>query len=262
MKPYKEKRMMAILAHPDDESYGMGGTLAKYAHQDVQVVLLCATRGEAGISGMAPREAGKIREQELNEAAKHLGIEVFFLGYLDGSLHKIDTDILAEHAATWIDLVQPQVILTFGPEGVSGHPDHVSISCAVRQAVERFFPKTALLYLAPSEATQLGCGVSSAGLKDDKPLIAIDVSDYRIEKVRAIQSHLSQQPGLTGRAEDEAEIIPCYEYFSIAQVGTRLEELPDWLNLKEALLEPAGSTKNSKKSLRDHTNSKRPDDRK
>ncbi len=51
MRKIKPKRMLVILAHPDDESFAAGGTLAKYAHQDVQVILLCATRGEAGIPG-------------------------------------------------------------------------------------------------------------------------------------------------------------------------------------------------------------------
>ncbi len=76
--------MLVILAHPDDESFAVGGTLAKFAKQGVRVILICATRGEAGISGMKPEEVGKIREGELREAAKHLGIEVYFLGYRDG----------------------------------------------------------------------------------------------------------------------------------------------------------------------------------
>lgn len=75
----KSSRMLAILAHPDDESFAIGGTLAKYAHQGIQVVLLTATRGEAGILGTKPEAAGAIRELELNRAAKHLGIEVYFL---------------------------------------------------------------------------------------------------------------------------------------------------------------------------------------
>jgi N-acetyl-1-D-myo-inositol-2-amino-2-deoxy-alpha-D-glucopyranoside deacetylase len=79
MNEIKPNRMLAILAHPDDESFAIGGTLAKYAHQDVQVVLLCATRGEAGIPGITPEEAGAIRERELRKAAQHMGIEVYFL---------------------------------------------------------------------------------------------------------------------------------------------------------------------------------------
>jgi len=125
------KRMLVILAHPDDESYGMGGTLAKYSHLGVKVILLCATRGEEGIPGTLPEDAGRIRELELREAARHLEIEVHFLGYMDGKLSEVDPNVLFEDITCWIGLVRPQIILTFGPDGVSGHPDHVTISNVV-----------------------------------------------------------------------------------------------------------------------------------
>jgi LmbE family N-acetylglucosaminyl deacetylase len=168
MSELKPKRMLAILAHPDDESFAAGGTLAKYAHQDVQVVLLCATRGEAGIAGMKPEEARKIREGELHKAAEELGIEVRFLGCRDGEMAGCRLEMLAESMAWWMDLIQPQVILTFGPEGVSGHPDHVTISNAVTQAYDKYYKKGMLLYIRPSETTVLGGGnsntTSDAGL--------------------------------------------------------------------------------------------------
>ena len=77
------KRMLAIFAHPDDESFSAGGMLAKYAHQGVQVVVLSVTRGEAGISGIPPKGAGEIRVSELLQASKHLGIEAYCLNYKD-----------------------------------------------------------------------------------------------------------------------------------------------------------------------------------
>jgi LmbE family N-acetylglucosaminyl deacetylase len=147
------KRMLVILAHPDDESFAVGGTLAKYAHQGVQIILLCATRGEAGILGTLPEVAGKIRERELREAARYLEIEVQFLGYMDGKLSEVDPNVLFEDITCWIGLVQPQIILTFGPDGVSGHHHHVTISNVVTKAVEKFYPKVCLLYIAPSKAT-------------------------------------------------------------------------------------------------------------
>ena len=119
MREMRAKRMLAILAHPDDESFGAGGILAKYAHQCVQVVLLRVTRGEAGIPGVKPEEAGNIRTCELRKAAEQLGIEVYFLDYPDGGLARTKSQTLLEMIASWIDLIQPQVILTFGPDGVS-----------------------------------------------------------------------------------------------------------------------------------------------
>ena len=89
-------RLLAILAHPDDESLGVGSTLAKYAAEGVQTYLICATRGERGWMGdekddPGPVELGKIRELELQDAARVLGIsQLFFLDYLDGDLDRAD----------------------------------------------------------------------------------------------------------------------------------------------------------------------------
>lgn len=230
MDEINPKRMLVILAHPDDESFAIGGTLAKYAHQDVEVILLCATRGEAGIPGLSPEETGAIREAELRQAAQHLGVEVYFLGYQDGKLAQTKPEKLLETIACWIDLVQPQVIITFGPDGVSRHPDHVTISRIVTQAYDQFYKKGLLLYIHPSEATILGCGVSFLNAEEEKPLVEVDISKYKMEKVRAIQSHASQDPGVSGRPEEE-ENIPCSEFFAIAREGSTTENYPDWFDM-------------------------------
>lgn len=228
MNAIKSKRMLVILAHPDDESFAAGGTLAKYAHQDVQVVLLCATRGEAGIPGVKPEEAGAIRERELREAAQHLGIEVYFLGFFDGELAHTKPEKLLETIACWIDLVQPQVILTFGPDGVSGHPDHVTISNITTRAYDQFYKKGMLLYIRPSEATFLGCGVSVSNTGDGKPVVEVDISDFKLEKVHAIQSHASQEPALPGKEEETLDKIPCSEFFTIARDLEGLDVSTHW----------------------------------
>lgn len=228
----KSKRMLAILAHPDDESFAAGGTLAKYAHQDVQVILLCATRGEAGILGVKPEETGDIRERELRKAAEHLGIEVYFLGYQDGELAQTKPETLLETVSYWIDLVQPQVILTFGPDGVSGHPDHVTISHIVTHAYDQSYKKGLLLYIRPSEATALGCGVTYSNMDAGQPQVEVDISEYKLNKIRAIQSHASQDPGLPGRPEDEMGNIPCTELYTIARDAKSAENYPDWFDMR------------------------------
>jgi len=232
MNKLKPKRMLVILAHPDDESFAVGGTLAKYAHQDVQVILLCATRGEAGIPGLSSSEAGDIRERELRKAAEHLGIEVYLSACPDGQLANMNPETLLEHIACWIDLVQPQVILTFGPEGVSGHPDHVTISQIVTQAYDLSYNKGMLLYIRPSEATALGCGVTSLKMDDGLPQVEIDITDYKLEKVRAIQSHASQNPGLPGKPGEEMDKIPCSELYTIARDAKAAENYPDWFEME------------------------------
>ena len=226
-------RMLVILAHPDDESFAVGGTLAKFAKKGVRVILLCATRGEAGIAGIKPEEAGDIRELELRQAAKHLGIEVFFLGYQDGELSKTDPIALVNHVSSWMELVQPQVVLTFGPEGVSGHPDHVTVSKIVTQAYDQNYRIGVLLYISPSEATALGCGVTSTTTDDGNPVVSLDISAYKLEKVKAIQSHTSQNPGLIGCPESEVEKIPCHENYAIARDMKFDDDSVNWFDLEK-----------------------------
>lgn len=129
-----EFRLLAVLAHPDDESLGFGGTFAKYAAEGVETYLVTATRGEAGRFGAAgksadPAEVGRVREAELRAAARILGIrEVSVLGYPDGALDKVEAPMAIRNIASHIRRIRPHVIVTFGPEGAYGHPDHIAIS--------------------------------------------------------------------------------------------------------------------------------------
>ena len=91
----KELKLLAVLAHPDDESLGFGGTLAKYAAEGIETYLVTATRGERGRFGSLgeggdPVEVGRVREAELRAAAAVLGIrEVSVLGFPDGAVDKV-----------------------------------------------------------------------------------------------------------------------------------------------------------------------------
>ena len=219
-----KRSLLVILAHPDDESFPMGGTLAKYAAQGVRVTLVCATRGEAGIAGFSPLEAGKIRERELRAAAKTLGIHaVHFLNYLDGELAQANPDVLVAQLMNLMRQIRPEVVITFGPDGISGHPDHVAISRLTSQAFDRalqrgLLPLTSrLYYLAPSEATLQGCGVAPSSEIAGGPIAAIDVGDYLVTKVKAMQSHASQEPPYPGEPEVEATRLACHEYFTLAR---------------------------------------------
>lgn len=131
-------RLMAILAHPDDESLGFGGTLAKYAAAGSEVSLLCATRGDAGrYRGHAPGAAdhpgrhalARIREGELRDAAAVLGLhDVALLEYGDQLLDRAEPGRVSAEIAAHLRRVRPDVVVTFGPDGAYGHPDHVAIS--------------------------------------------------------------------------------------------------------------------------------------
>jgi LmbE family N-acetylglucosaminyl deacetylase len=129
---------MAVLAHPDDESLGVGGTLAKYAAEGMEVFLVTATRGEAGgFRGRrrgdeghpGPEALGSIREAELRAAAAALGVrEVSLLGYPDQLLDRADPREAIGRIATHARRVRPDVVVTFAPDGAYGHPDHIAIS--------------------------------------------------------------------------------------------------------------------------------------
>jgi LmbE family N-acetylglucosaminyl deacetylase len=136
---------MAVLAHPDDESLGMGGTLAKYAAEGVEVSLVTATRGDGGRfrghrrgeEAHPGREAlGEIRAAELRAAAATLGVrEVVLLDYPDQHLDRADPRGAAARIATHLRRIRPDVVLTFGPDGAYGHPDHIAISQLTTAAV-------------------------------------------------------------------------------------------------------------------------------
>jgi len=125
---------MCVTAHPDDESLGFGGALARYAAEGVEVSVVVATRGDGGRYGDGSEahpgreELGRIREVELAEAAGVLGVRhVRVLGYLDGALDQADAREAAGRIAQCLRELRPQVVLTFDPYGVYGHPDHVAI---------------------------------------------------------------------------------------------------------------------------------------
>ncbi len=133
-------KLLSVLAHPDDESLGLGGILARYAAEGVETYLVTATRGEQGWFGPpeenpGPTELGKIREQELREAANVLGIrEVNLLEYCDGELDKADQAVLIRQLVGHIRRIRPDVIVTFDHNGVYGHPDHIAATQAATAA--------------------------------------------------------------------------------------------------------------------------------
>ncbi|MCI0519805.1 MAG: PIG-L family deacetylase [Chloroflexi bacterium] len=136
-------KLLAVFAHPDDESLGIGSTLAKYAAEGVETHLACATRGERGWQG--PPETfpglealGKIREGELLAAAEILGVrQVEFLDYIDGELDDADPAEATARIVRVVRRIRPQVVITFEPFGAYGHPDHIAISQLTTAALLR-----------------------------------------------------------------------------------------------------------------------------
>lgn len=134
-------RLLCIVAHPDDESLGLGGVIAKYAAEGVETHLVTATRGEQGWFGPPDENPGrsalgKIREEELREATKVLGIQsLTLLDYIDGEVASSDAQALVRQLVHHIRRVRPHVVLTFDHNGVYGHPDHIAVTRAATAAV-------------------------------------------------------------------------------------------------------------------------------
>jgi LmbE family N-acetylglucosaminyl deacetylase len=135
------RKMVAIFAHPDDEAFGTGGTLAKYAAEGVEVHLIMATRGEAGQSAnpdiIATQPVGLLREKELRDACNCYGLaELHLLGYLDGQTALVPPSEPVFKIVEILRRLKAQVTLSFGPDGVYGHFDHLVVHRWAAAAVE------------------------------------------------------------------------------------------------------------------------------
>ncbi len=149
----RQRKILVVTAHPDDETFGMGGTIARYTREGVQVSVVCATKGEAGEAdpqylSQYPNMAA-LREAEMTAAMKELGVEDwFFLGYRDsgmpGSEDNTHPNAFIQsplekagfEIARYIRSIKPDIVLTFDPMGGYGHPDHIHTYRAVMQALK------------------------------------------------------------------------------------------------------------------------------
>jgi len=219
-------RLLCILAHPDDETLGVGGALAMYAEQGVETFLVTATRGEYGWWGPeaefpGPDELGRVREAELRAAAEVLGVrEVEFLDYIDGHVDEADAHTIVGQMAGHIRRLRPDVVVTFPHDGVYGHPDHIAVCqfataaviAASHSAPESGDPPHAVrkLYYRASEAEHLRRYEQAFGelvMNIDgqerrtvawEPWIMttrLDARPYWERVWRAVQCHRSQLPG-------------------------------------------------------------------
>jgi LmbE family N-acetylglucosaminyl deacetylase len=212
------KTILAVLAHPDDESFGVGGTLALYAHKGYDTYYICATRGEVGtvdpehMKGFS--SIAELREAELRCAAQHLGLKgVFFLGYRDSGMpggeanqhpdaqinHSIDE--VAGRVAKYIRELKPDIVLTFDPIGGYRHPDHIHIHQATVLAFEKaddasfhlesgspFKPRALYFHTIPRGLFKFGVGMLRLfgkdprrwGRNNDIDLVSLAEADFPV----------------------------------------------------------------------------------
>ena len=203
------ERLLAVFAHPDDESFGPGGTLAMYADEGVQVAVVIATRGEGSTLGadLHGDELGQVRAAELECASKVLGIsELTLWDYPDTKLDQVDIGELAGKVASVISEFRPDVIMTFDPNGITGNPDHIAMTEAVVRAYSSSETSAGdghrlALYtwsITDSMAEHLNSVSSGSfmGVHEDDVSAIIDTSSYIDQQWEAIHCHKSQSDPL------------------------------------------------------------------
>ena len=251
MRAVTADRMLAVFAHPDDESIVAGGTLAACAAAGVEVLVLCATRGEQGPIAdpeMASRATlGTVREQELLAACQALGTRAECLGFSDGTLDSVEAEV-ATQVASRIHRWRPRVVLTFGPDGLYGHPDHVAVYRATMAALDKLgdgavrpwayqatWPEGRMVQLVAALAERglpadlWGLAPEEFGAPPSSITTVVDVRTFLAPKLRALRCHRTQlTPDHLFRVlpDDLAEEFLGREYFVRARP---LDAARDWL---------------------------------
>jgi LmbE family N-acetylglucosaminyl deacetylase len=247
---------MVVVAHPGDEAFGFGGAIARAASEGAYVVVVCVTRGwfDPRLTNVSPAPGGKnrdvklgavtwrnldtVREDELRRSVALLGVRVVrMLDYAEGELEDADFDQLVGRIVEPIRMHRPEVILTFGPDGITGDPDHVVVSRAVAAAYDRAAEplayeddieedqvawRAAKLYhlTMPNDAVQAVLGERSPSDfgSDAEPTIALELGEFAQLKLAAISRHVSQT-GSSGPFHDwEREARDAYlarEYYRL-----------------------------------------------
>ncbi len=203
-------KFLFVFAHPDDETFSSGGTIANLTKKKHRVKLITATKGEAGEPGNPPittrDKVGEIREQELRRAAKILGIsQIFFLGFIDGKVRYARNKKLEDKIFSIFKKEKPDVVVTFDKMGGSNHPDHKAVSRATTKTFEKYkegSKKHVRLYhtamprsfIKKFESQGLGYNAFGKvhGVKDHNITTIVNIQDTLKLKIKALKEHKTQ----------------------------------------------------------------------
>jgi LmbE family N-acetylglucosaminyl deacetylase len=245
------KTVLAVFAHPDDESLACGGTLARLSDEGARVVLLCASHGERGGQAGPVRddELGVVRSFELQRAAETLGIaDILIFDHPDGDLRWAEVTLLLAEITMTIARFSPDAVITFGSDGLYWHLDHVGIHERTTAVIRLLGAAAPPLYYVTMPRDAMASIVGNAagrgwiapakgfwsleplafGLGAGAPTIVVDVADDAERKLVAIRSHQSQ----TGRGNpfgqldaDQARRWLGVEHFHRAPTETSMPAL-------------------------------------
>jgi len=248
--------LLAVFAHPDDESLASGGLLARCAEEGIRTSLLCLTRGGLGALDDVHRlHMGDSRSRELQAAARELGIaDVTLLDYRNGFLPWVERAELEHDILSAITRSQADVVVTFDEDGLYWHPDHIVLHERTKSTVGRMGEEAPALYYvsmpkgcmraawnAAAEVTAhgqngalvppvvMGVEVDAFGLFTKPPTLTLDVRAFAVRKLHALRCHQSQVAGdALDRMPDTA--APCVlgsELYRRADVGATRETFLD-----------------------------------
>jgi LmbE family N-acetylglucosaminyl deacetylase len=225
------RRIAVVFAHPDDETFCTGGTIAKYCSEGIATDLFCATNGDAGKTSGVPvssrEELARIRQDELRNAARVLGIESIELaGYTDGTLHELEPTKLIGDVVAFLRRTKPTIVIGFGPEGApTGHRDHRAMSRVVTAAfflsgLKTAYPEQVESGFQPHRADRLYYHAWKYPHKDPRlklesvpATVAIDNKPWLDRKLSAFKEHKTQQYAYELFVND---VLLDYEYYAFA----------------------------------------------
>jgi len=204
----KQKHVVIIYPHPDDESFGAAGSIYEFRKQGVPVTYLCGTLGEMGRNMGTPPFANretlpKIREKELEEACNFLDIDYRLLGYRDKTIEFENPEKVANHVKEVLEEIEPSLVITHYP-GHGVHPDHNALAVATIEAVrlmdEAKRPTVWAAAITPDFERVLG-----------EPDVVIPVEDEKFDfKLKAIMKHKSQAEGMLKKLQDMPDEMKIY----------------------------------------------------
>jgi len=238
MRDLTGRSLLAVFAHPDDESIACGGLLAWCADRGARVSLVCATRGEG-------RGTGEVRARELEAAATILGLsDVVMLDYADGMLPWVDTAALETGLREAIRQRHPDVVITFGEDGLYWHPDHIAVHERTTAAVAALGPDAPALYYVSMPPGRMRAAVDAVaartsnpepplcilGIRDPdafgalapEPTLVVEAGAFAGRKLAAIRCHQSQlaDDALAALTDEEAVRFLGMEHFRRASAGS------------------------------------------
>jgi LmbE family N-acetylglucosaminyl deacetylase len=230
-----KRSILLVFAHPDDESFGMSGTILKYTRQGIPVDLICATKGERGkrLDVPADIDTGAAREAELRCAAAILGIrDIYFLGYIDADVNKIPTDEIANKILGIMLKVRPAVVITFGPDGVSRHPDHIAVGKAATKAYKKLpegdgGPSKLYYVTLPASLVPNADELGVVTRPDDEVTTTIDITGFLDLKIQALSCHRSQQDArefIEMLRQDRAAVFTGKEFLYLVHPNSQVKE--------------------------------------